>query len=384
MSGTRVGLDGRALGNINRSRGIGRYTARLIEALSRAADGFELVLFGYGDGPAPGLMDAAASAALEWRQIPSSRNVEFYGGPLDHVRFAREIGRSGVRLFHGIDHNMTPFVPCRSIVTVHDLIPLVLRGSYLGPRSWTWMRAHRAACARSDAVIAVSEATRDDIRRLWKIAPERIAVVPEGVSDRYRPESGSDTEPLLAKYGVREPYFLYLGGFDRRKNIYNMLLGYRRYLLSGGDAVFVLCGETGGHADELSDMLVELGVADRVLLPGFVEDDDLPALYSAARALVFVSLYEGFGLPLVEAMACGTPVITSNVSSMPSVVGDAAVLVDPLEPEEIGAAMVKLESEPGTRPELVSRGLERSSRFTWDAAAGLVLNLYSRVLGGEA
>lgn len=381
---TRVGLDGRALGNINRNRGIGRYTARMVEALAARADGYELVLFGYGAGPDPGLLDRSALAAMRWREIPISGNVEFYGGPLDHLRFAREIDRSGVALFHGMDHNMTPFVPCRSLVTVHDLVPLVLRGPYLGPRSRAWLRSHRRACRRANAVIAVSEATGADVRRLWGIPPERIAVVPEGVSAGYRPAPGDSAgaRRVAEKLRLREPYFLYVGGFDPRKNIYNMLLGYKRYRLRGGEAFFALCGDTAGHGEDLADMVEELGVGGSVLLPGFVEDRDMPALYSAARALLFVSLYEGFGLPLLEAMACGAPVIASNVSSIPEVTGGAALLVDPLEPDEIAAAMARLESEPGTRSGLVSLGLERASRFTWDASAGRVLELYGRALGG--
>lgn len=381
----RVGVDCRALGNINKNRGIGRYTARLVEALAAPGGSRELVLFGYGHGPEPGLVDPGAIRRVEWRQVPAWGEVEFYGGPWNHPLLAREVRRSGVSLFHGIDHNMTPLLDCPSIVTVHDLIPLVLRGPYLGPRSRLWLAAHHAACRRAGVVLAVSEATRDDLVRIWRLPEEKVAVVHEGVTGSFRPAGEAGIVPALERYGITRPYLLYLGGFDPRKNIGNMLLGYKRFLLStGSGASMVLCGDTGGFEGYLSAQVAELGLENRVLLPGFVSDEDLPALYSGALALLFVSLYEGFGLPLLEAMACGTPVIASGVSSIPWVAGDAALAVDPLDPGAIAAAIERVAGDAAERERLVSLGLERSSMFTWEKTADGVNSLYDRLLGGAA
>ncbi len=379
---TRVGIDCRALGNINRNRGIGRYTANVVEGLTAYVDGLELVLFGYGDSPAPGLLDSEVLDKFEWRRLHGANDGSIYGSPRGHLDFARAVNTSGVSLFHGIDHNMTPLLKFPSIVTVHDLIPLVLRGPYLGPKSWLWMQAHRAACRRASLVIAVSECTRDDVARIWKISRERIEAVPEGVSPRYRPVEGGPLEKILERCGIRRPYLLYIGGFDPRKNIGNMLLAYKRFLLAGGEAAMVLCGDVGGFADYLADEIAELGLGGSVLLPGFVADEDLPALYSGALALVFVSVYEGFGLPLLEAMACGTPVLASDVSSIPGVVGDAALLVDPLDPTAIAGGLTLLAEDPDTRARLVEKGLSRSSGFTWEKTAARIRELYEEVLGG--
>ena len=379
---TRVGVDCRALGNINRNRGIGRYTANVVEGLAAHVDGLELVLFGYGDSPAPGLLDSEVLDKFEWRRLRGADDGSIYGSPRGHLDFARAVNTSGVALFHGIDHNMTPLLKCPSIVTVHDLIPLVLRGPYLGPKSWLWMQAHRAACRRANLVVAVSESTRDDVARIWKISRERIEAVPEGVSPRYRPVEGSPLEKILELYGIRRPYLLYLGGFDPRKNIGNMLLGFKRFKRSGGEGTMVLCGDTGGFEDYLADEIEELGLNGSVLLPGFVADEDLPALYSGALALVFVSVYEGFGLPLLEAMACGTPVLASDVSSIPGVVGEAALLVDPLDPTAIAGGLTLLAEDPGTRARLVEKGLTRSSGFTWEKTVARIRELYEEVLGG--
>lgn len=377
----RVGIDARGLGNINRWRGIGRYTARLVEALVRnAEEDMWFTLFGYGDGPGEGLLDAGTVSSVDWVSVPLLEDISYPGMVAEHLLFARRVAAAGVEVFHGIDHNLSPFLPCPSLVTVHDLILLVLRGPYLGPRAWAWMRFHRAAVRRASFVVAVSENTARDVQRIWGIPRERIAVVPEGVTPAYRPpEDRSAVDDALSRYGIRRPYLLYIGGFDPRKNLHNLLLAFKLFLFSGNeDVLFVLVGDRRGFEGYLDDEVEELGLEDWVLFPGFVPEEDLPALYGGASAFVCVSLYEGFGLPLLEAMACGTPVLASGVSSIPEVVGEAGILVDPLNPEEIAEGMRKLWEEPDLREELSSRGRKRAASFTWDAAAHRILDLYRR------
>lgn len=382
----RIGLDGRALGNINRFRGIGFYTARLVEALVRRGEDYDFILFGYGDAPDDELLDKDILERLEWRRIPRLQGLSYLSLLSEHLLFARVVQRARVDLFHAIDHNMTPFLSGPSLVTVHDLIPLVLRGPYLGPTAWLWMQAHRWAAKRAKVVITVSQSTRRDVERIWGIPTERIQVVPEGVSPHYRPLcEEQDIEGIRERYGLRRPYFLYLGGFDPRKNIHNMLLGFKRFLISAdGEFQFLLCGDKRGFEGYLEDEIEELGLEEEVILAGFIPVEDQQALYAGALALVCVSLYEGFGLPLLEAMACGTPVLASRVSSIPEVVGEAGLLVDPVDPESIAQGMKRLVLEHSLRKELVSAGLERSSLYTWDRVADSILEIYRRVIrGGE-
>ncbi len=379
----RVGIDARGLGNINRWRGIGRYTARLVEALVRNAEGdTAFILFGYGDGPGGDLLDAGTTDRVDWVSVPLLENYSYPGMIAEHLLFARRVSETGVDVFHGIDHNLSPFLTRPSLVTVHDLILLVLRGPYLGPTAWAWMRFHRAAARRASFVVAVSENTARDVHRIWGIPRERIAVVPEGVTPGYRPlEDPEIVGSALSRYGIRRPYFLYLGGFDPRKNLHNLLLAFKLFLRSvDEDVLLVMAGDRRGFEGYLEDELEELGLEDRVLFPGFVPEEDLPALYGGASAFVCVSLYEGFGLPLLEAMACGTPVLASGVSSIPEVVGEAGILVNPLDPEEIAGGMRKLWEEPDLRAELSSRGRDRAASFTWDAAARRILDLYRRAV----
>jgi glycosyltransferase involved in cell wall biosynthesis len=381
----RIGIDARGLCNINRTRGIGRYTARLVEALvDEAGGGTAFILFGYGESPEPGLLDPGVMNRVEWRGMPHVEGLSFAGLLADHLTMARAVDGAGVDLFHAIDHNMTPFLHTPSIVTVHDLILLVLRGPYLGPTAWSWMLAHKRAARRARRVVAVSKNTRRDVERIWGIPRERIAVVYEGVTPGYRPVTDRDAlEGARARYGITAPYFLYLGGFDPRKNLHNMLLGFKRFLLAaGGGYGLVLCGDARGFEGYLEDEVEELGLEGDVTFTGFVPEEDLPALYSGAAAFLCVSLYEGFGLPLLEAMSCGTPVLASGTSSIPEVVGDAGLLVDPLEPGEIAAGLERLAGEPALAEELSRRGRERAAGFTWRKAAGSIMGLYGTVTGG--
>ncbi|MEW6554111.1 MAG: glycosyltransferase family 1 protein [Actinomycetota bacterium] len=381
----RVGIDARGLCNINRTRGIGRYTARLTEALvGSAGKDTAFTLFGYGEGPEPGLLDAGVLGRVEWRSMRHVEGLSYAGLLADHLSMARAVNSSGVDLFHAMDHNMTPFLRVPSLVTVHDLILLVLRGPYLGPTAWAWMLAHRRAARRARLVVAVSENTRRDVERIWSIPGERVAVVHEGVTPEYRPvEDAEKLREVGEGYGIAAPYFLYLGGFDPRKNLRNMLAGFKLFLLATGAVhSLALCGDARGFEGYLTDTVEELGLEENVVLTGFVREDDLPALYSGADAFVCVSLYEGFGLPLLEAMACGTPVLASGVSSIPEVVGDAGLLVDPLEPAEIAAGLERLAGDEGLAAELSARGRERAAAFTWERAAGRILELYGSVRGG--
>jgi glycosyltransferase involved in cell wall biosynthesis len=386
LSTTRIGLDARALTNINRHRGIGLYTARLIEKMLEEATDFEFVAFGYGEAPDADLLAPGTADGLQWSALPEYRKLPYHDVLADHLALAGAVKRSGVVLFHGIDHNLSPFLKCPSLVTVHDLIPLIMRGPYLGPRQRLWSEAHRRAARRARVVVTVSESTRSDVARIWDIPEDRIKVVYEGVDQSAgRVEDALEIEEVTGKHGIRRPYFLFTGGFDPRKNVGNMLLAFKRFLLlTGKDYQFVLCGDQGKSRRYLRDQVAELGLDGRVVFPGFVPASDLPPIYSGATALLFVSLYEGFGLPPLESMMYQVPVLTSRVSSIPEVVGDAGLFVDPLEPGEIADGMIRLSSDEELRKELVKNGMKRAAMFTWEKAARETLSLYDQVLqGGE-
>lgn len=383
MSKHRVGLDGRALTNQNRIRGIGLYTARLLENLVRETEDYEFVVFGEGPCPDGELLGKDTLDRLNWWELPRHERVPYHDVHIDHCTLARSVDESRVSLFHGIDHNLSPFIRCPTIVTVHDLIPMIMPGPYLGPRNYMWVTAHRIATRRARLVVTVSDNTRQDVERLWKVPPGRIRVVYEGAYEKDDPPGGTAEGQALRKYGIDRPYFIGTGGFDPRKNISNILEAFKLLLLEEGDRFqLVLTGDLGRFAHSIREELLELDIEESVVLPGFIPDGDLACLRNHAVALVFVSLYEGFGLPPLESMKHGTPVLTSRVSSIPEVVGEAGLYVDPLEPEDIAAGMTRLANDEELREALKKKGLEQAKRFTWEKTARELLALYPLVLEG--
>jgi glycosyltransferase involved in cell wall biosynthesis len=234
---------------------------------------------------------------------------------------------------------------------------------------------------RANHVIADSQATADDLNTLYNVPRERISVILSGVDARFRPDAsaGNEDQLLRAKYGIgNAPFILAVGTLQRRKNHLGLV---RAFATLRDTAVHLVIA--GGKGWLYDDVLAEIRAArltDRVTFTGFVDDADLPALYRAARVLAFPSFYEGFGLPPLEAMASGTPVVSANTSSLPEVVGDAALTVDPHDVAALGAALARALADGAWRRDAIARGLARASTFTWRRAAEQLISVYDRVL----
>ncbi|AGY60328.1 glycosyltransferase family 4 protein [Gloeobacter kilaueensis] len=253
---------------------------------------------------------------------------------------------------------------CRSVVTVHDLIPLHFPGCFPLQLELYYRYYLPAVLRRAEQVLAVSEATARDLRAFFGLAAHKITVIPPA----------HDSSRFFSRGLPPDNYFLYLGRADLHKNLERLL---RAFALVSEAGELRLVGT--GRVERLVALAGELGVAARVQFMNYVPAAQLPALIERAQALVMPSLWEGFGLPVLEAMACGTPVITSNCASLPEVAGDAALLVDPLSIHEIAAAMRAILGEAGLRERLKELGLERAGQFSWSAAAqstGQVLSRY--------
>jgi glycosyltransferase involved in cell wall biosynthesis len=291
-----------------------------------------------------------------------------------------------IDVFHGLDQSGIPlFVKMgKYIVTIHDVIPLIL--------PWAFPLRHRLVLAtafarirrQADMVIVPSAAAAEDVVRYLRVDRERIKVIPMGCDARFQPIG--DPAPALRlrrRYGLPERYILFVGTLEPRKNLKTLLQAFALLLdeKPQDDPKLVVAGGKGwGHVGML-ETTQALGLRDHVLFTGFVDDDDLPGLYRGASLFVYPSLYEGFGLPVLEAMACGVPVITSNRSSLPEVAGDAALLVDPSQPEALAAAMASILNDGELRQALRSKGLIRAQEFTWDAVAQKTLAVYRAVSG---
>ena len=272
----------------------------------------------------------------------------------------------------------------KTVITIHDLTSLLYPEFHTAENIALLARKHRFARDRADMIIADSYATKQDIVHHLDIEPQRIRVVYLGVDSAFRPVPKRVRELELARRQLRDGgYLLYLGTIEPRKNVIRLLNAFDRirHVLAEPGMKLVLAGSMGWKPEEFLAELEALDLGSDVFLLGPVGREELPALYSGARAFVYPSLYEGFGLPPLEAMACGTPVITSNRSSLPEVVGDAAVLIDPLDTEDLAQAMLGLVTDSEWRARLRDAGLERVRQFTWDRTAKETLQVYNDAAG---
>jgi len=375
----RVVLDGLPLAV--RSAGVATYTRELARELAVAAPETRFVLLCprlpwrrppvVGDPHAANLEIATSAryplalGALATR-LPRPLSLESISGPCD--------------LFHGTSFDLPPRHAAAAVVTVHDLA--LLRFPELGtPALRRMVERSRAAMRRASAVIAVSETTRSDVIELCGVAAERIHVVHNGVSSILQPLPAAVARArATALIGSEEPYLLHVGTLEPRKNLPVLLRAFAAAQHQARPPRLVLAGGRGWGDAPIFATVEALGLSDRVSFLGHIRPSDLPALYSAAQIFVYPSLYEGFGLPVLEAMACGAPVIASTSSALPEVVGDAAALVDATDVDALRSAIEHLGNDPALCATLRSRGLARAKNFTWRIAAQKTLAVYAAAI----
>ena len=297
-----------------------------------------------------------------------------------------ELQRLKPDLLHAPAFVSTLVAPCPLIVTIHDVAYLRFPQHYDKPWLWYSRLLVPLAARRASAVIAVSEHAKQDIQRHLNLPPHKVHVVYPGVDgNRFRPLSPPETALVAQRYGLDTPFVLHVGSLAARKNIPTLLnavfllkkagfWGCRRVVLAGG-----ISPGLPGHAD-IRATIERLGLEQEVLFLGHVPDDDLPAIYNLADAVVMPALYEGFGLPVPEAMACGRPVIAANTTSIPEVAGDAALLVDPRDVEAWAEALSRVLTDEALRQSMAQRGLLQARQFTWENAAQETLRVYRSVL----
>lgn len=261
----------------------------------------------------------------------------------------------------------------KRVLTVHDMSWLYHPETLQDPtlRMLANLSQHLHA---ADRVLTVSEATKDDLVRRLEIDPRKITVIYNGVSDRFR-SLDTPLDNVQERYRLPKRFFLFVGTVEPRKNLARLIEAFER---AGRhlEHSLVVVGAKGWKTSPIYRAIETSRVRDRIQLLGFVADADLPAIYNLADAFVYPSLYEGFGIPIVEAMACGTPVVTSNVSAMPEVAGDAALLIEPLDPHGLAEAMERIVQDGALRNSLRAKGLERAKRFSWDTSAAQVVQSF--------
>jgi glycosyltransferase involved in cell wall biosynthesis len=293
----------------------------------------------------------------------------------------RAVRRGGFGLLHGLGGPSPAAPPARLVVTVHDLIYHHFPASVPAPYR-LFMRAVLPRVARrADRVITPSEATARDAVEHLGVPPERVRVVPEGPGNDFRPEPDADAvAAVLRRYGVRLPYVVSVSRAYPHKNMAGLLRAFARLGPGRRGLRLALVGERPRGGGELDRLAAELGLGDAVCFTGFVPNDDLQALYTAAAAFAFPSLREGFGLPVLEAMACGAPVVASEDAAVRESVGGAGVVADARDPEAFAAALARVLDDRPLQADLRARGLARAREFSWDKCAAATLAVYHEVV----
>jgi alpha-1,3-rhamnosyl/mannosyltransferase len=373
----RIGLDARYTGR--HFPGIGRYTLGLARGLAELEHGHTLVLI-YGPNR-DARYDLAAIAALPGVEVAQARTTAF--APGQQIELPRLARRLGLDLLHS-PYYVKPYfgLPCPSVLTVYDLLgwryprALSLRGRL-------FYRALMGLAVRTaDAIVTVSLSARDDIAHCYNVPASSIDVTPLAAERRFEPQPLEAVAAMRERYNLPERYVLYLGANKPHKNLERLLCAWERVLAAGAappDAVLVLAGHEDPAYPEPRRLVVERNLGQRVRFLPDPADADLPALYSGALIFVFPSYYEGFGLPPLEAMACGAPVVCSSAGSLVEVVGDAALTVDPLQMLELAEGLSRLLRNAALRQTLRERGLTRARGFTWRRTALETLRVYDRL-----
>jgi glycosyltransferase involved in cell wall biosynthesis len=370
----RILLDARTVGR--EFSGVGNYVQELVRAFSRVDVDHEYLLGVHG--PSVVLRDAPLDGRFRFVDLPFSHESHPLGDLWEEFVLPRRARREHVDVLHGPAF----LVPTRvtgvpTVVTIHDLV------AFTHPETVPWKyalymrRLIRRAVRAADRVIAVSEHVRADLERRLRVPERKLVAIPHGVSDEFRPAGEADVARVRERFGLRRPYVLFVGNLEPRKNLPGLLRAFRAVRDRMPEPIdLVVSGKIAWKSGALLTELRAEDLAGSVHLTGYVRSADLPALYTGASVFAFPSFWEGFGFPVLEAMSCGTPVVTSNVSSLPGVAGDAALLVDPRDTDAIAEAIALVLADHAMRDELVRRGREHVRGFQWERTAMATLDTY--------
>ncbi|MDQ5845168.1 MAG: glycosyltransferase family 4 protein [Acidobacteriota bacterium] len=371
----RIGIDGIPLAAAK--TGVGHYTFELARhlAIVAPADQFELV------SPFP----FVSSVADEASQLPS--NLRFVRAKVSPLRkhwwtiglplYAKQVSYD---LFHGTNYNVPLWNRRPTVVTIHDL------SLFLHPETHENHLVRRARLRlptmtrTATRIITPSESIRREVCQHLGVSADKVVTIPEAARPTFKRKSPSETLATRRRLRIEDQFILFVGTIEPRKNLITLLRAFDEIMRSTSlRPQLVIAGKEGWLSDDLFAYLHQTAV-DRVRFTGYIADDELAALYSSCSVFVYPSLYEGFGLPPLEAMACGAPVVTSRIPSLVETVGDAARLVDPMDVNGLAQAIVKVLQDPGERLSLSAAGQLRATHFTWEKAAAATLGVYTEVL----
>ncbi len=381
----RVGFNAALLSPTSdyRAAGMHRYIAALLDALASLED-LAVTAFVPAAGPdlhaAYGLpRSIAIERAPAWVRRPWGRIL------WEQTALGRQARRAGCQILHAPAHAMPALGAGPAVVTVHDLSFFRIPEAFPPAKARYLQRAMRHAAEHAAALIAVSDFTKRELIDIFGLAPERIHVVANGVDARFRPLPAGAVESWRQEAGLPADYILTVGTLQPRKNLSTLLEAYARLRSERADAPeLVIAGAPGWGESDLGPRADQLGITDHVRFPGYVPAERLPELYNAASLLAFPSWYEGFGLPVLEAMACGTPCLVSDAASLPEVAGPEAPRVAPGDVAGWARTLGELLDDPNRRQALATTGLRRAAGSSWTRAAEATAEVYRQVATGGA
>jgi len=372
----RIGIDIRSL--IFTRAGISRYTGDIIKSLAGVDRDNEYSLF------------CNAKSRYSWSKYDNVKEEvirfphlgTFTEKLWEEILLPKALISKKIDLFHSTRFVLPKKKPCKFIVTIYDLA-FKKFPSLIAKKAFKYFdREIKSAVNLADKIIVVSENTRKDLIDLFGAREDKIEVIYGGINENFRPIRREESlKKIRKKHRLPEKIILFVGSIGPRKNLKRLITAF--YELKKNGSVrhkLVLVGEKGSLYEDISGMSKKLGLGHDVIFTGYIPESELPIIYNIADLLVYPSLYEGFGFPPLEAMACGIPIVASNVSSLPEVVGEAALLVDPFNVEAISGAMVRVLEDNDLRAKMIEKGFERLKKFSWEKTARKTLNLYRKCM----
>ncbi len=388
MKTMRIGIDATALPS--RPVGAGNYIIQLISAIARytmntvylpdgsQSDRLEFMIF-------------VQRSRLDLLKIQGTPNLHLIILPnlsplkrllWEQISLPKLAINHQLDLLHSLHYTMPLAFPGYKVVTFHDMTFFLFPQLHTLPKRYFFRFFIRTSSRRAVALIADSENTRQDTISLVGVSPDNIFTVQLGVTPEFRPiRDNAILQQARQKYHLPDHFLLYVGTIEPRKNLSTLLKAFSTVADQMPDHRLVIVGPKGWMVDNIHQQTDQLRISDKVYFTGYVERDDLPLIYNLAEVFIYPSAYEGFGLPVLEAMACGTPVISSNVSSMPEILGDAGVLIAPNDSQVLGQSLLDLINDPMERQRLSLKGLKRASTFTWERTAEKTIAVYRHVFG---
>lgn len=368
----KIAIDARGV-NWYRGTGIGTYTEKLLKNILKFDNKNNYSLYWSGEN-----YDEFRKSNTKII-FASKKHHRFF----EQYYFPQNIKSDKIDIFHMPQNGigMSDTIPCKKIITIHDLIPFIMPETVGKGYLMKFLKEVPKVVESADAILTVSECSKKDILKFMPIDENKIFVTPLSADSKYKPLNKDKCKLFLKmKYNINKPFILYIGGFSPRKNVKALITAFSKiYYNLNSEYNLVIVGSNKDDCSNLSELSNNLTIKSSIIFTGFVPENHLPIFYNACETFVYPSFYEGFGLPPLEAMSCGTPVISSNLTSIPEVVQDAGLLIDPYDTSILTDTLLELLNNETLKNELKLKGLERASSFSWEKTALRTLEVYKKV-----